>query len=256
MYKFKCPESWYKHPVRVLLIGCGGTGSEMLDALHRIHICLKELGGYGLNVTVYDDDTVEPNNIGRQRFWKDDVGQNKAVVSVQRINYCSGLQWQAIPFRFKPEMLRQGDCDLIITAVDSGKLRYELGQEASLVKSEAIWMDAGVGSKDGQVICGHLGQPSQGQKIPNVYNLYGEQLLAKEKKQEQPAGCSSLAASLAAQGLFINKVASDIMGDMLFCLVRHGEVQYHGSFFSISPMVVRPLPVDPHQWLTFGYQAD
>lgn len=253
--KFKCPKKWYLRPVRTLLIGCGGTGSEMLDALHRIHICLLTLGGHGLDLTVYDDDVVEENNIGRQRFWKDDVGQNKAVVSVQRINYCNGLEWKAMPFRFASDMLGSTQYDLIITAIDSGRLRYEIGQYAAEHGSDALWLDAGVSSQEGQVILGHLGQPASEQKIPNIYDLYGEALLTKEKAQEQTTGCASLAASLAAQGLFINRLASDIMGDMLFNLIRHSELEHHGSYFRISPTQVKPLKVDPHTWLSFGYKA-
>ena len=253
--KFTCPQHWYTRPVRTLLIGCGGTGSEMLDALHRIHICLLALDGHGLDVTVYDDDEVAPNNIGRQRFWRDDVGQNKAVVSVQRINYCNGLQWQAIPFRFSAEMLSELEYDLIFTTVDSGRLRYQIGQYAAEWPSEALWFDAGVSGTEGQAICGHLGRPS-GDRVPNVYDLYGDGLLTKEKAQKQEAGCTTLAASLAAQGLFINRLASDILGDTLFNLIRYGEIEHHGSYFTTYPVQVKALKVDPHVWLTFGYSAD
>lgn len=254
--KFQCPSHWYSRPVKTLLIGCGGTGSETLDALHRIHLCLLALDGHGLDVTVYDDDDVALNNIGRQRFWQDDVGQNKAVVSVQRINYCNGLEWKAMPFRFEAGMLAEQSFDLIVTAVDSGKLRYEIGQFANGRTMETLWFDAGVSGYEGQAICGNLGHPQHGQRIPNVYDLYKEGLLTKEKTQEPEGGCTTLAASLAAQGLFVNRLASDILGDTLFSLIRHGEIAHHGSYFRISPTQVKPLEVDPHVWLTFGYSAD
>src|ERR1039457_5234490 len=99
-----------KHTVRqgiltskcsVVLIGCGGTGSQVLSGLARLHLSLIALGHPGLDVHAYDPDTVSNSNVGRQLFAQSDVGLNKASVLVNRLNMYYGLSWKATPSKFK-----------------------------------------------------------------------------------------------------------------------------------------------------------
>lgn len=55
---------------RIHLIGCGGIGGAILECLVR-----KGCG----HVDVFDADTVELGNLGRQKFFPEDVGKNKAI---------------------------------------------------------------------------------------------------------------------------------------------------------------------------------
>jgi sulfur carrier protein ThiS adenylyltransferase len=54
---------------KVILIGAGGLGGEIGEALTR-----KGIG----SLIVLDDDVVEPTNLNRQRFYKRDLYKNKA----------------------------------------------------------------------------------------------------------------------------------------------------------------------------------
>lgn len=63
-----------QHPVTVNLIGAGGTGSQVLTCLAR------------LDVTLYDPDEVTEANIERQLFGYSDLGLNKVVCLISRIN--------------------------------------------------------------------------------------------------------------------------------------------------------------------------
>lgn len=56
------------HPVSVIVIGAGGTGSQVITSLARMDRALQALGHPGLYVTVYDPDAVSESNIGRQLF--------------------------------------------------------------------------------------------------------------------------------------------------------------------------------------------
>jgi PRTRC genetic system ThiF family protein len=253
--KFIAPESLFDMP-EILLIGCGGTGSEMLDSLYRIHCCLTELGGNGLKVTVMDGDIVEPHNIGRQRFWGSDVGYNKAVCAVSRYNAHGGTEWEAIPYHADSN-LDEYSPDVLITAVDNGQFRYDVGQylEQCSSDSELIWIDGGVSGNEGQVILGEaggleLGPDEEGtNKLPNVYDLFGEYLLAEANDTD--TGCASLEKSLASQGLYINRLCADIMGEMLYSLLRTGSIEHHGSFFSTTPYQAAPLAISMDNWKTF-----
>src|SRR4030095_2256871 len=54
---------------RVILIGAGGLGGEIGEALVR-----KGVG----TIVLFDHDLVEPSNLNRQRFYKNDLGKPKA----------------------------------------------------------------------------------------------------------------------------------------------------------------------------------
>jgi PRTRC genetic system ThiF family protein len=74
------------NPVTVNLIGAGGTGSQMLTSLARMNQAMLALDYPGLIVTVYDDDTVSPANLGRQLFAEAEIGLHKSAALVNRIN--------------------------------------------------------------------------------------------------------------------------------------------------------------------------
>lgn len=83
------------HPVTVSVIGAGGTGSQVVTGLARMSVALQALGHPGLHVTVFDPDTVTEANIGRQLFSETELGLNKAVALVTRINRFFGYAWEA-----------------------------------------------------------------------------------------------------------------------------------------------------------------
>ncbi|RZJ90140.1 MAG: hypothetical protein EOO20_09060, partial [Chryseobacterium sp.] len=87
--------------VSVNLIGAGGTGSQMLTALARINQALIALGHAGLQVNVFDDDIVQQANLARQLFTPHEIGLNKAVILINRINRFFGTNWKAVPERFE-----------------------------------------------------------------------------------------------------------------------------------------------------------
>ncbi len=84
-----------QHPIYMTVVGTGGTGSQMLTQLARIHCSLRALGHPGLMVVAWDPDTVNSANLGRQMFSPADVGRNKATVLIERINRFIGSEWDA-----------------------------------------------------------------------------------------------------------------------------------------------------------------
>src|SRR6266567_3896056 len=80
-------EELLQREVRVLVVGCGGTGSAVLGGLPYLHLSMLAQGHpYGLSVTVMDGDNVSPANSVRQPFSRAEIGLNKAIVLVNRIN--------------------------------------------------------------------------------------------------------------------------------------------------------------------------
>ena len=81
-------------PLRVLLVGAGGSGSAVLLQLPFLEQALRAWGQPGLAVTVMDPDTVSEVNVVRQPFSHVDIGSNKAMCLVGRINMFWGFAAQ------------------------------------------------------------------------------------------------------------------------------------------------------------------
>src|SRR5688572_1782483 len=88
------------NPVLINLIGAGGTGSQVLTALARINQSLTSLQHPGLIVRVYDNDEITEANLGRQLFGASEIGLNKAVALINRLNRFFGTNWKAVPYQF------------------------------------------------------------------------------------------------------------------------------------------------------------
>ena len=61
--------------VRVLVVGCGGTGSAFIGGLPYLHLSMRAQGHpCVLRVTVMDGDKISPANSVRQPFSRAEVG--------------------------------------------------------------------------------------------------------------------------------------------------------------------------------------
>ena len=109
-------------PLRVLIVGAGGNGSAVLLGLPYLHQAMKVWGHTGgIHVMLADGDLVSGTNCVRQPFASADVGLNKAIVLINRVNLFWGLRWQAHPEHFHKDSLRVNSTSphLIIGCVDT-----------------------------------------------------------------------------------------------------------------------------------------
>ena len=167
------------HPVTIHVAGAGGTGSQVITNLARMSMALQALGHPGLHVTVFDPDTVSQANIGRQLFSETELGLNKAVSLVTRINCFFGYAWTAEPQCFPTRNFSgESTANIIITCTDNIRSRLTLWKFLKKVRKENFsdhsapiyWMDFGNSQTKGQVIIGTVRekvlQPSSQEYIP------------------------------------------------------------------------------------------
>lgn len=256
MGKYKIPASLLSARVDVRLVGAGGNGSRMLTGLAELDRAMRALGHPGgLHVTVMDDDLVSEANVGRQAFYPADIGFNKAIVLVHRINISYGLDWTAEPFRLTRNSRIHGT-DLLIGAVDSRAARRDI-HEAVRHSNTALYLDLGNQADSGQVV---LGEPLRNyqqaadhpDRLPTVIDLFPD-ILDKRITEDDAPSCS-MAEALERQELFINRAVSDWALNLLWRLFRYGEIDHHGVFINLATARATPLPVDPLAWARFGYQ--
>lgn len=268
---YKIHPSWVGEALNVTVVGAGGTGSVMLGALAQMAVAMRELGHQGLNVTVFDDDTVSRANIGRQAFAPGDVGQSKVDVLVNRLNLTFGLQFNSCPYRLDPSSIDTHravvrDTHVWIGCVDTRQARkaihevYTANLNSKWSRGAVAWLDCGNLSSTGQVVLGvHQGEP--GRQTPNqryvalpcVADLFPETIDATLDASDDVPSCS-LAEALTKQDLFTNRMVADFGINLLWQLLRHGHIDHHGGFINLKTGRINPIAVDPKVWSRMGYE--
>lgn len=254
---FLLPDSWLSRRVRLAVIGAGGTGSELVDVLSRLHGMLVALGHpCGLELHLIDDDVVSTSNVGRQRFLAADVGQPKAVVLARRYSALLGVPITPHVSRVTRANERQElgkDFDLVITAVDSAKMRVKLARHWANKATDALWLDCGNAAHDGQICVGHLGRPQKAAfRLPNAWDLF----VSLDTALDDDTPSCSVAESIRRQAFGVNRWVATLAMTLLWNLFRQGRLDHHGAFFDTLLMQSRPLPIDPAQWAGLGYDSE
>jgi PRTRC genetic system ThiF family protein len=257
---FMLPQTWTERRVNVVLAGAGGSGSELLDGLVRIDRALRALGHPGLSIRVFDADEVSVPNTIRQRWWRADVGHNKAELLAHRYAMFGGCEIQGYADALTAETLRDAmtypGVDVFITCVDKATVRGRIGRFfAELSECEApletLWLDLGNGANDGQVVLGHLcGWRGDDRRLPNVLDLYPELSTDADALDADDTPSCSAAEALAAQDLFIGRVLAAHAADLLWQLLRRGRIDSHGCF--VTPGQVLALKIHPDTRASFG----
>ncbi|WLE60265.1 PRTRC system ThiF family protein [Burkholderia plantarii] len=233
----------------VVVVGCGGTGSQMLSGLARLNYALIELGNPGLQVTAFDADTISTANIGRQMFCSSDVGLHKSVVLAHRINAFFGTDWVGRPVHAGFDEIVRGAPDLVIMCVDSAKARAKLARP--LYESNCYVMDLGNRAGDGQVIFGaspkargnRVDELIDSSPLPWPYDVLPE--LVDEWTPEDDTPSCSLAEALEKQELFINQAVVTHGLAILWEFFRHASLSTCGAFVNLKTGNVRPILVPP-----------
>jgi PRTRC genetic system ThiF family protein len=235
--------------VKVLVIGCGGTGSAVAAGLPYLHQALTANGHpAGLHVTLMDGDTVSPTNCVRQPFAKSEIGLYKTVVLVNRLNVFWGLDWQAVPTNLG-KGVRIDAADIVIGCVDTRSARALIRNGTSDCSSVDYWLDIGNNADSGQFVLGEpLNETNRRSRLRlrTVAELYPEIADAQQDNDGLPS-CSA-AEALERQEPFVNSTLAQHALALLARLFRYGNITYHGGFTNLSTGVAGRLSVDPWIW--------
>jgi PRTRC genetic system ThiF family protein len=243
--------------VRVLVVGCGGTGSAIVAGLPYLHQSLVTRGHPGgLHVTVMDGDTISPTNCIRQPFSRSEVGHNKAIILVNRLNMFWGLKWEAVPVRLKAGTLisrnYSGDdlrAHIVLGCVDTRAARAAIRDAVSNWSTVSYALDLGNNADSGQFILGEpLNERNRRSKLRlrAGWELFPEIVDPALDDDGQPS-CSA-AAALERQEPFVNSTLAQHALALLARLFRYGEISYHGGFINLATGATSVLRIDPQYW--------
>jgi len=247
--------------VRILLVGCGGTGSWLAPHLGRQ---AYEARRKGLTVQLgfCDFDVVEEKNVGRQNFHPAHVGHGKAELLSWRVNRMYGLasmyydqifhigysdaknfftdQIDLNTIGYSADIDRDEILNVIVGAVDSPRSRAEIKR---VVEGEPRlwWLDTGNDRFSGQVILGndhHLTGPEinpfgfcEGLPLPSA--IQPELVEFDGDKDAVPEiSCVEVAAE-EEQSLLVNQQAATIAACYLQHMIFGTGPSIYATFFDI-----------------------
>ena len=236
--------------VRILVVGCGGTGSAIAAGLPYLqHALIANAHPGGLHVTLMDGDTISATNCVRQPFARCELGLHKAVVLVNRLNVFWGLDWQAVPVSLREQHQRIEETDVVIGCVDTRAARAAIQAGTTNDSQVHYALDLGNTADSGQFI---LGEPlnevnrRSRNRLRTVAELYPAIVDPQLDDDGQPS--CSMVDSLSRQEPYINQTLAQHALALLARLFRYGTISYHGGFVSLASGTCAPLRIDPKTW--------
>jgi PRTRC genetic system ThiF family protein len=240
--------------VRLLLVGCGGTGSWLAPAVVRIAKVLKERGKK-VKIVFYDPDQVEKKNTYRQNFCGAEIGHNKAESLAFRYGISWGIEVTAIPERFErkywPEWLQNKETVVVIGCVDNPAGRQAIQDYAQANNQRVWWLDCGNEFASGQILVGRHGlMPKDAFDLPDLVTWFpspglqhGELVTPPWPSPEgegniQTLSCAEMAIR-DAQGLAINQVMAAHAADYLLRLVVTRDLRKYATYIDLESGSVR-----------------
>lgn len=140
----------------IMVVGCGGTGGFVAEGICRL------IAGSERRLFLIDHDRVEERNIGRQNFFRSDIGRFKSKVLAERLakRYNHRIEYSVKPI----ELVRLEErANLTIGCVDNTAARERLqwagsrmmGGRYSYCRFNGWYIDAGNSEYSGQVLIGN-----------------------------------------------------------------------------------------------------
>lgn len=233
-------------PVKIVIIGAGGTGGYIIPHLYRIAYA----SGRRCRVIIADGDIVEKKNLIRQNFAEIDIGENKAAVMAERYSDVFGIETEYVPdFIESEEQLMKllhvptsyyssepKAIPILIGAVDNNRSRVMCNNVFNKL-DEIIYIDSGNEEFSGQVVCG---VKMSGRVISKpVARVYPDILVDTEKFPSE-LSCAERSVS-APQSIAANVFASTAVVSMLYYLLIEGELKTNRLAFSSRRLLMKSI---------------
>lgn len=252
--------------VRLVLIGCGGTGSWLAPAVARIARLLNEKFAKEVVLGFVDPDTVEAKNIYRQNFCHAEVGRNKAVALASRYSMAWGVDIRAYPIKFDlsiardlGETIHHDDLTVYVGCVDNVRARRDIMGAIRYTDGTCFWLDCGNVKESGQVL---IGRNNPGEKVKTfpfedrcawipLPSRQHKELIGRAgdgdddgvenqvvETEPTPAAIEGLScaeiAMLDEQGLSINQAIASIAADYLLRLLLTQNLEKFQTYIDLN----------------------
>ena len=217
---------------RIVLIGCGGIGSQLAGPLVRY---LANRPEPPLLVLV-DGDAFEAGNLHRQACAVGDLGTNKAE-ALARVARSAGLAVQVVPEYVTEanvgQLVREGD--LVLLAVDNHPARALIDRYLASL-SDATLISGGNDETDGNV---QLVRRRDGWSVDgHLVEIHPEIGETDGDGEPRGDGCAALVAE-RPQLLATNLMVASAMLSCLWQLLERGSVPYSEVYLDTVQCAMR-----------------
>ena len=242
-------------PIRVVLVGCGGTGSHIAQSLARIAYHAHQVAGPNLSLIFLDGDAIEAKNVGRQLFSPSEIGRNKAQSLAARFNAALGLQITAIPQMADAALIESlvgiRQITLFVGAVDTVAARQAIAEVMRVRTVGSIyWLDCGNDESSGQVAIGN----ADFRTLPKAFDLpgicaalpipplvYPDLVAAPKAKQGIDLACAEAQID-GAQSLMVNQAMAAVAGEYLYNMLVRRRLTTFATSIDLGGLSMRSLP--------------
>ena len=213
---------------RVLVIGLGGIGSQLLPSLaHYLHH--RKFAG---PVVLMDGDLYEEKNLNRQLVPEDGLGMNKAeALAIQFGNRLPTLTFEALPFyldEMNADMIVQED-DFVICGVDNHYTRRLIDEQVAKLKN-VTYVSGGNDLTDGNA---QVVRRRKGKNIdPRLVDVHPEIGEALEPPDFTP-GCDAM-LNAAPQLIVTNLMVASVMLNAIRAIMEDIELPYTEVFIDVE----------------------
>ncbi len=239
----------------ITVVGCGGTGGFVAEGLCRLFT------GRQATIVLVDHDRVEPHNLLRQNFYKEDVGRFKSQALADRLAVAYGrpIGYSVYPFR-EYETSSNGDGypglaphggNLIIGCADNAAARRAMAE--CLQADPHQWLiDAGNDTNWGQILVGNVADPESWEgpvfdgetcHLAPAPTLQRPDLLTAVPTTPPDVDCAA-ALDLTDQDPTINQMMASLVLQVVRRMVA-GACPWLGLYLDMDLGTVKPTYVTP-----------
>ena len=251
--------AYYQRQATIVLVGCGGTGGFLAEAICRLLI------GREASLYLVDPDRVEPHNVARQCFDRSDIGRFKAEVLAERLARQFGREIGYSVLPYDRELHAQVFADansllnLLVGCVDNATARRAIAAtiedrswNCGSRRGRVWWLDCGNGRNSGQVL---LGNSTRAEELRGAFlrelelwralpapSLQRPDVLEAPPEPQPVPDCAE-AIARGDQGPTINQVVAAMAASYVEKLLA-GTCGWMASYFDLDDGALRCVPAD------------
>ncbi|MBA7593769.1 hypothetical protein ES703_00702 [subsurface metagenome] len=239
---------------RILVVGCGGTGSFVAEGLCRLLI------NSDIPVILVDPDRVEPHNLVRQQFFSGDVGKFKSQALAERLSRQYGRVIAYSVYPFMHDLIHKdwggglhtmAASGIVIGCVDNADARRSI---AGTLDYGNWWIDAGNGYSSGQVLIGNTNKMSYLEGCFNKDNgeVYAlpqpsiqlPSLLAPPTRPVNDSQDCAEAVRDEEQSPLINQAMAVLVLEFVSRFLQ-GRLSWMGAYLDMEAGTLQTVPAEP-----------
>lgn len=223
----------------VTIVGCGGTGGFIAEALCRLLPADADL-------VLVDHDRVEERNLTRQSFYREDLEGFKSEILAHRLalRFDRPVGYSTLPVAMA-EFFSPG---LVIGCVDNGLARRDIARKIMEMPYHKWWVDSGNGDNYGQIVIGNTDVLVDMVPEGNIYRGLPLPTIQKPELLNQAPSAMGCAEVAEEQGPTINLTMAAAVVEVVRRLIA-GTCPWIQLYIDMEsgttvPVLVRPETVN------------